>query len=132
MIAYYLNDQRKAKFVHKLCTKILSPTLSGRDEIKENDIKYFTDCKIRIYLLGQIEKNSEHELFQEKSCTARNDMFIILINIHMQNLATDEKVVTFERRPEFAGKLLTDSEIESCLEEAGQVGYKISIIFSNI
>lgn len=49
----------------------------------------------------------------------------------MQNTAivSEKDPVTFDSRPKLHWKFLSDSEIKSCLEEAGQVGYRISIIF---
>lgn len=48
----------------------------------------------------------------------------------MQNNATDPvKIVTFDIRPVFEWKPMSNEFITSCLEEVGQVGYRISVIF---
>ena len=48
----------------------------------------------------------------------------------MQNTAIDPvNVVTFDTRPVFEWKPMSDEYINSCLEEVGQIGYRISVIF---
>lgn len=42
----------------------------------------------------------------------------------------EKKHILFPKRPLLCGKPMTDEEVRSCLEEAGQTGFTFSFMFS--
>lgn len=59
--------------------------------------------------------------------------FICSLYPHYINMSTqiqETKHVLFPKRPLLCGKPMTDEEVRSCLEEAGQTGFTFSFMLS--